>query len=414
MNRGKYFDKSPKVKKIFSFIHLKYLKIEFIILLIIFFFIDLIKSVSKIQKNNNCLQKKIIIETNEYKNFEALKEKTTSPSLVKELKEINIIKHIFEHNIEHYKKKKNIIHITVSLNNDKNYKYIILVSMFSLLSNCNKNKSFIIYHILCSPNFNKTSLTIFKSLVNKFFQNVEMIFYNMGNQFNNRKNLRYSEAAFYRLITPLFINEEKIIHLDGDTLIFSDLNEMYNLDFNDNYILGVYDYLSGGIDYLGLKSRIYINSGTILLNLRKMREDNKVLEILNFTRSNVKLKNVDQTVFNYLLYPKIGRLPSKYVIFNFEDKSDIEVYINHLRTKIPIKEVEDAFKNPTIIHNIICYPKVWFSNTVYTKGPSACAQRKNCSCKKYFDIWHYFAKKTDYYEEIVKFTLIKNNHRNQI
>ena len=276
--------------------------------------------------------------------------------------------------------------------------------MHSLLTNCNKNKNFIIYHILCTPDFNESSTIIFKSLLNKFSHNVQIIFYNMGNNFSNCKNKRFSEAAYYRLLTPVIINSDRIIHLDGDTLVFSDLEEMYNLNFNDNYILGIYDYFSGGVDYLGIKSNIYINSGVILLNLKKIREDKKTIEFVNLTKSNIKLVNEDQTVINFVLYPKIGRLPSKYAIFNFEDTADIKLYINFLRTKINIKEIEDALKKPVIIHNVLCYPKLWFFNSVYQKSITKCGKRKNCSCKKYYDIWHFFAKKTDYYKEIANFT----------
>ena len=116
--------------------------------------------------------------------------------------------------------------------------------MFSVLKNCNKRKTFIIFHILCTPDFEENSIIIFKSLLNKFYQNTEIIFYNMGNHFINRIDRRISQAAYYRLIAPLFINSDRLIHLDGDTLTFSDLTEMYNLDFNDNYVLGIYDYFS--------------------------------------------------------------------------------------------------------------------------------------------------------------------------
>ena len=142
-----------------------------------------------------------------------------------------------------------------------------------------------------------------------------------------------------------------------------------------------------------------------------MREDNKVLDLLNLTNSNVTLKNVDQTAFNYLLYPKIGRLPSKYVVFNFEDKSDIIFYINRLRTKISIEEIEKALKNPIIIHHVTCSPKPWSINSTYLKCSSACTQRHNCSCKKYIDLWHSFANQTEYYEEISEFTGIKRLNR---
>ena len=376
--------------------------INAIILLIIYLYLNHIPSLNK---NSNLLDNKLtIIESKEYKSFKELKEKATSPFLMKILNEINIIKHLFDKNIENYKKNKNLIHLSASVNNDKNYKYVILVSIYSVLLNCNKNKTFIIYHISCSSDFNETSVDIFKSLLNKFSHNVEMIFYNMGNLFENRKNYRYSEAAYYRLVTPVFINADRLIHLDGDTLTFSDLNEMYNLDFNDNYILGIYDILADGVDYLGLRSEIYINSGTILLNLKKLRDDNKIIEFMNLTDSNKQLKNVDQTVFNYVLHPKIGRLSSKYAMFNYEEKSDLLLYISRLRTKITLEEMEEAVKNPTIIHYVICWPKVWSAHAVSQAWASTCAQRHNCSCQKEHDLWHSFAKQTDYYDEISSFT----------
>ena len=179
----------------FSFFNKKTLKIcNSILLLIIYLYLE---NAPSLDNNSNLIDNKVtIIETKEYKSFNELKEKETSPFLNNILKEINVIKHIFDKNIEKYKKHKNIIHLSTSINNDKNYKYVILVSIFSVLLNCNKQKTFIIYHISCSRDFNETSVEIFKSLINKFPKNVEMIFYNMGNLFDNRKNARYSEAIF--------------------------------------------------------------------------------------------------------------------------------------------------------------------------------------------------------------------------
>ena len=161
------------------------------------------------------------------------------------------------------------------------------------------------------------------------------------------------------------------------------------------------------VDYLGLKSNIYINSGITLFNLKKLRKDNKAFEFLNLTNI-YKEKILDQNAKNYLLHPKIGRLPSKYAMFNFGDNSDIDAYINTLRTKIPKEEVEEALKNPTVIHTVICYRKIWDIHSTYQKGITTCAQRGDCSCKKYYDLWHSFANQTGYYEEIIKFTRTKN------
>jgi lipopolysaccharide biosynthesis glycosyltransferase len=279
--------------------------------------------------------------------------------------------------------------------------------MLSVLLNCNEEKTFVVYHILCSPDFDELSINIYKSLFNNFSHNVEMIFYNMGNHFMKHKNTRWSQTTFYRILTPLFINEDRIIHLDGDTLTFSDLSEMYNLDFDDNYILGFYEIISNGLDYLGLNSTSYFNAGVTLFNLKKLREDNKTFELIELCNSDVELTEVDQTALNYLLYPKIGRLPSKYGIFNFEDESDLKLYYNLLRTKVPLNELEEALNNPGIIHLILCKPKPWFPNSNYMKEFTDCEQRHDCSCAKYFNLWHSIANLTDYYEEILNFTGVK-------
>ena len=52
-------------------------------------------------------------------------------------------------------------------------------------------------------------------------------------------------------------------------------------------------------------------------------------EIVNITTNpNFKLKKNAQTTMNYVFYPNVGRLSSKYGIFNFEDKSDFPVYLS--------------------------------------------------------------------------------------
>ena len=407
-----YFKKQRKLDYKLHFLRTKYHKnIKLLILLLlllinIFFYFYLL--------NSNSLNVQIM-ETDNFEDFEKMKRKTKDDFSIKLLNEIRVIKHLFSNKVSSYKSSKSIIHITVSLNNNENYKYILMVSMFSVLSNCNKNKSFIIYHVLCSPDFDELSVEIFKSLVKKFPRNVEMIFYKMGDLFKDQKIVGHSIAVYYRLVTPAFVDSDRIIHLDGDTMTFKDLREMYNLDFKDNYFLGLYDFLSDGVDHLGLHSEIYTNTGVLLYNLEKIRKDNKTIEIYNMANSNeYRLKNEDQTVLNYLLHPKIGRLPSKYAIFNFEDSSDIEVYINNLRTKIPKEEVEEALKDPTIIHSVVCYPKLWNYNSVYQKAVSNCGQRGDCSCRKYFNLWHSFANQTDYYEEISNFTGVKNLYHNGI
>ena len=39
----------------------------------------------------------------------------------------------------------------------------------------------------------------------------------------HRKSTLHSLATFYRIVAPILFDSERIIHLDGDTLIFKDL-----------------------------------------------------------------------------------------------------------------------------------------------------------------------------------------------
>ena len=162
--------------------------------------------------------------------------------------------------------------------------------------------------------------------------------------------------------------------------------------------------MSNGVDYLGLKSEKYINNGVVLINLEKIRNDNKVYDLLNFTSSGVKLQNVDQSVANYIFYPHIGILPSKYGIFNFYDFSDTKKYLNALRTQINKTELEEAIKDPVIIHHVLCWPKIWNLQSKFVATFTNCIERKDCRCKKFQDLWLSYANKTDYYSEILSFT----------
>ena len=310
---------------------------------------------------------------------------------------ISIISHIY---IVGTKKNKNIIHICMSLNNK--YLFAILVSIESILINCNKNKTFIKFHILCTPDVTRQSVVKIKSLMLKYPSNIEFVLYSMGNNFKGKKNIR-SQATFYRLLLPVIIDSDRIIYLDGDTLTLKDLTEMYNSKFENNYVLGFLGIASYGLDYLGIKSNNWVNAGTLLLNLKKIRDDNKCYDLLNVTQSGIKLTNDDNTVINYVFYPKIGKLPIKFGLFNFYDKADIERYSKFLRQKINLSEYEEALKDPGVIHNILCLPKVWNENSRYIKDWTRCEKRNNCSCDKYHKLWLYYAEKSLFYHEILDY-----------
>lgn len=289
------------------------------------------------------------------------------------------------------------------MNLNNKFIYPTLVSMESALKNSNKNKTTLIYHILCSGDLKKHNINKIRSLLLKYPFNLEIIFYNMKNVFINFKNQAHSQVSYYRLLTPGFLPIKKVIYLDSDVLIFKDLLELYQTPFNNNYVLGILDVISNAIDYLGLKSDKYINAGVLLINLQKLRKDNKFIDLIKMAENHPNLIHHDQTVINYILYPHIGILPIKFGIFNFQTVLDIkQKYLKLIRQKLNIKELEKTFHDPYFIHLVLCFPKAWHSSSKYVKKYTMCETLHNCNCIKYYNIWHEFAKNTSYYKEITK------------
>ena len=291
------------------------------------------------------------------------------------------------------------INICISLSNG--HIYVALVAMESALSNLNKEKSIYIYHILCSGDVDNNSIEKIKNFMNKYNENLELIFYNMSNIFIQFKHQRLSQVTYYRLLLPLMIPSDRIIYLDNDILVFKDLLELYQTSFNGNYVLGSLDMTSNSLDYLGIKSDRYINAGVLLINLDKIRKDNKHIGIIKMALFHRNLRSHDQTVINYIFYPNIGLLPFKYGLFNFQSESDLEnKYMNIIRQKLDIKELIKAFNDPGIMHLLVCHPKVWMRNPKFSKRVTICQEKNDCDCSKYHDIWYEYAKNTSYFEEI--------------
>ena len=150
--------------------------------------------------------------------------------------------------------------------------YPSLVVMTMCLENNDKNNHIIIFYLLLPYNFNDKNLKIFESL--KISYDVQINYYYITNYFDSLKKWMGSYAIYYKLFIPiLFPYIERMIHLDGDSMVFKDLWEIVNLPFDDNNFLGQ----PTGKCYF--KDKIFkknpINAGVMLFNIKKLREDNK-------------------------------------------------------------------------------------------------------------------------------------------
>ena len=289
--------------------------------------------------------------------------------------------------------KKNQIHISMAI--DNNFIYPALVSMTSALENNNKKINIIIYHLIFSSDFNDKNMEIFDSLKKKY--DVKINYYVIPNLFGKYRTwMGGTNTIYYKTLLPLiFFDFERIIYLDADTLIFKDLLEMYNLPFNDNYILGYPFHDVNKIDDFVKDAKYYINGGVLLFNIKEIRKDNKDIDLIRFTlENNGKLWFLEQDSINVIFFGKVGLLPLKYGIYMYGNINSFEKSIQiRIRFKLNRTEIIKALEDPSIVHFSGCNPKVWYPSSRNEFDVDEI-------CQRFHKEFYYYANKTYYYSDI--------------
>jgi len=127
---------------------------------------------------------------------------------------------------------------------------------------------------------------------------------------------RLSLATYYRLFIPeLMCDYDKVLYIDGDTVLLEDIAHLYAHDITGCYAAAVRDYniisdMSESFKahvhgLLGMADTTqYFNAGVLLLDIAAMRRDFP----LKFLMEQAELKGAkhhDQDVLNSLFYGKV-------------------------------------------------------------------------------------------------------------
>ena len=138
---------------------------------------------------------------------------------------------------------------------------------------------------------------------------------------------------------------ERILYLDSDLLVDGDMSELYNASFDEQYVVVAgqsHKEVNGNLYPLGARPKYgeCFNSGVILFNLPKMRQDIAAKVYWDFAvKENYDFSLADQGILNLVFFDK-----AKYVDtmkYNFR----MSIYRNYLEdgnTELKIK--------PLIIH----------------------------------------------------------------
>jgi lipopolysaccharide biosynthesis glycosyltransferase len=83
-----------------------------------------------------------------------------------------------------------------------------------------------------------------------------------------------TRATYLRLFMPDLINEDKVIYLDADLIVRSDLSELFATSTDQFFIAGVPDPLGGRTSRMPrAQDDVYINGGVMVMNLKGLRQD---------------------------------------------------------------------------------------------------------------------------------------------
>lgn len=274
---------------------------------------------------------------------------------------------------------------------DDVYVYYMYITIFSILLNAQKN-TYYDFYILVSGGFSEKSKNYFRSLAERF-RMCSFTFINLSDAFQSvsmtHDHINYP-TYFRLLLADVLPNLDKCLYLDTDIVVEKDLFDFYNLNIDDYYLAGVraagYQINAPhNVKRLALPEvKNYFNAGVILLNLKKIREDNLTSRFMQLMDMNYH--DQDQDILNVACYGKVKILPFKYNMMTkyesiFDQCIQAQAYTQ--------EEITEAIKDPIIIHYADKI-KPWQNPDVY-----------------FGEIWWSYARQTSFYERILFFNMKK-------
>lgn len=175
----------------------------------------------------------------------------------------------------------------------------------------------IIYALLKHNKVDKIYLFIEDDEIN-YLKNDKIKFINVNSlpeyvkEFSPNYNTKYTKMSYLRCYFSKVLNEDKILYLDVDTLVDDNIQELWELDLEDNAIAGVHEpgEWNKYLNTYGLDDT-YINSGVLLMDLKKIREE-KLDDSMIYLLNNNKYAFPDQDVINLVCRNRIYQLSNIY------------------------------------------------------------------------------------------------------
>ena len=232
-----------------------------------------------------------------------------------------------------------------------------------ITSVCENNKdSKEINFYLITLNLKKSNVEKMKKLVKKYNRNI--FFYELDDieKYFSFKfdTLGWNKIIVARLLVDKILpkNIDKILYLDGDTIVRGNLEELYNTDMKSKIIgMSIEPTINKKrIISLELNNKPYCNSGVLLINLKKWKKENVGEKIINYYKEKKGLLfAADQDAINAVLKDDIYIISPRYNFYNIFYQYPYKFFVRIMKpidysSYVSNEDMIESKKNPVIIH----------------------------------------------------------------
>jgi len=240
--------------------------------------------------------------------------------------------------------QKEKIHICFA--SDDNYAPYMGIAILSILKNAGTREDF--YFYILDNKISDTNKIKIESLhtVHPFALKWLKIDEKLFSKCDTRHK-GWTLSIFGRYLIPQLIPADKIIYLDCDIMARGSLLPLWKTDINNYYLAGVPDYnviQRGQLEerFKGeLSPTEYVNSGVLLINNKKWREEKLFDKLLDYSIKNSKiLLWPDQDAINFICRKGKKILPGYWNVMGYLYKTDL--FADSLNYEKIIKEREKA------------------------------------------------------------------------
>ncbi len=220
---------------------------------------------------------------------------------------------------------------------DDAYAPCLAVALNSAIKNADKSRSY--RAIVLHQGLNKENIEKLQALSTDNFKiditPMQNNFEALDDRMSNRLRCDYFTLTIYfRLFIPtMFPQYDKGVYIDSDVVLTDDIANLFDTDIGDNLIgacndLSIADtppLVAYTENAIGVKKHEYINSGVLLMNLKKMREEHfeeHFLTLLNTYHFDTIAP--DQDYLNAICNGKIYYLDEKWDAMPNDQKPPLE------------------------------------------------------------------------------------------